>query len=229
MKKTSVLLLAILSVFSISTYGQNSKFEIGIEGGLSSSGLWGNEDARMWRSNHNYSVGLAAQYNISDRWGIRSGLLLEQKGNDGILDTSSWVLSPSFRTNFRYLTLPLVLRYQFKGRAKYFVSTGFNVGYLLDVKHFFNEEGESFFHEEDITNDFNQFDVSLVTGAGIRIPVKQDYLFSVEVRGNWGIYNVSKLPLAKDGSILHHSIVLLLGVSRLFGPPSKVSQSTPRG
>ena len=216
MKKTGVLLLMILLGLSISSYGQDSKFEISIEGGVSSTGLWGNDDAKMWGSNDNYSVGGAVQYNISERWGIRSGLLLEQKGNDGILDSSLWTLSPSFEMNFKYLTLPVAVRYQFKGRAKYFVSAGFNVGYLLGATHLENAEGEAILHEMDITNNFKQFDIGLVTGAGIRIPVKHDFLFSVEVRDNLGLYNVSKLPLAKDGSIRHHSIVLLLGFSYLF-------------
>jgi hypothetical protein len=50
-------------------------------------------------------------------------------------------------------------------------------------------------------------------GAGVEIPLKR-YVLSFEIRDNFGLSNISKLPVANDGSIKTNALNLLIAAHK---------------
>jgi hypothetical protein len=61
--------------------------------------------------------------------------------------------------------------------------------------------------------NFNKADLGLSGGAGVEIPLKR-YVLSFEIRDNFGLSNISKLPVANDGSIKTNALNLLIAAHK---------------
>ena len=216
---TKILLASIFMLITGTILsGQNNSFELGIEGGISKTTLWGNESLSGKDFILNYSGGMTVQYHISESWAIRSGLLFEQKGIAGTLIDTSLSTRVNWELKFSYLTIPLLFRYQFgNNKVKYFVNSGMYLGYLRGVDSRAVLEAEQRTVKTDISDWYVRSDAGITFGAGIRIPFSEKILFSAEVRDNLGLKNTSALPVYHDGSIRHHAIAILMGVSYAFG------------
>ena len=120
-------------------------------------------------------------------------------------------------SNFDYLTVPLLARLNFGSKLKFFVNAGSYFGYLIkhtSVTEAFNEFPES---TTDNTANFKRFDVGLTGGIGCGLPIKDNFIMTMEVRHNLGLYNTSELPIANDGKIMTNSTNLLIGFAYRLG------------
>lgn len=221
MKNLNLLTGLILLTLTNLVHGQENKFETGIEAGPGIGRLWGNDiiDDNM-DSRITVSSGLYFQMNMKSRFSLRSGLLYERKGSSrrgNLTDDLGNNLGPYiYSGNFDYLTLPFLARLNFGKRVLFFVNVGPYFSYLLKQTDVLRNENISTFRQDD-TEGFKRFDTGLSTGFGGSIPFKSGFIFSMELRNNLGLYNISKLPVWGDGTIQHHTAQLLFGLGYRFG------------
>ena len=105
-------------------------------------------------------------------------------------------------------------------------SGGFTIKYNLsklfsiktNITEAFNEFPRRSF---DDTDNYERFDVGLVTGFGTQIPIKEKLLLTFEIRNNLGLYNTSEVPVSNDGTIKTNSTNLLIGFAYRIGTRDK--------
>jgi hypothetical protein len=205
------LSIAILFLFFNHLNAQTNKFELGAEVSPSITFIKGSsfmED--FYDPTFGFSGGFSFQYNIDKRIALRTNLTYERKGginrNNFYYDVNL-IKNSSINFNFDYLTLPILVRFSFGKRVKYFINTGPYFGYLLSQT--FVTKGDNF---NTFTNDYtaatNKFDVGISFGTGIQYPIKEKIYLSSEIRGNLGLYNT--IP---SGDTKVNSVNLLLGIA----------------
>lgn len=233
MNKLRRVVLAVLVLVSTLVFGQEKRFEVGVEGGLSRTSLWGNEllNKGFNKLTIGYSGGLAFQYNVSKTFSIRSGVGYDLKGN-----SSKSYLYPDIsgndigkyraRSNFHYLTVPILGKFTIGKKGQFFINVGPYIGYLLKhnfilkvnvFEEFEDEYGKRFAEKSSVIDNLKRLDFSLTTGLGVALPVNDQLSLSLELRNNLGLYDISTLPVYNDGTIKTNSTNLLVGLSYCFG------------
>ena len=206
------------------TYGQTNKYEYGIEGGPSLISLHGNQViSEFHNSTIGFSSGLFFQYNFKKIISLRTNLAYERKGSTikgkALDDSGNSLGDVRGNLNFDYLTLPILVRATFGKRIMYFVNTGPYLGYLL--KQTIVSRGEKIpTTTKDDTSLYKKIDLGVSAGLGLLVPYKQHFAFSLEVRNNLGLYNISPELVINGGSIKTNSTNLLLGLVYNFGERS---------
>lgn len=213
----SVLLLTFLTT----AHGQTQRLSIGIEGGPSLISLRGNSAVNSYGSGFSFAAGVAVQYNISTHFSLRTNVHFERKGtNTKVLFTDvngATIRDGRIHLNFDYITLPLLARYSVGERIRFMANAGPFVGYLLNQTGSFRGVGNDPSIEYFRLQDFNRIDFGIALGVGTAIPIGSHILFSVELRDNLGLMNISKVPVIGNGSIKTNSVVLLIGLAYSFG------------
>jgi len=216
MKYLSTVLLAILS---ISTFAQNSQFELGIQG---SPGI-----AFMRINTHkakvtntpmaSFSYGLFLQYNLNKTFSLRVDPSFERKGyiynvtftnQFGSLDGAS-----KNHENFNYITIPILLRAAVGNKIRYFINAGPYIGFLLSQKTTYTASNDLKFVYNN-TNSYKTTDLGITAGIGLSIPIKDKFALSVEARNNIGLINIRKSSNSNDKIF---SANLLIGFAYKFG------------
>lgn len=122
----------------------------------------------------------------------------------------------TINTNFDYLTLPILVRATFGKKVQFFLNAGPYFGYL--IKQTFVSKGTNFpTTTSDNTSLDKRFDTGISTGLGISVPIKTKFAFSFEIRNNLGLFNVSAVPVANNGTIKTNSTNFLLGFTYKLG------------
>ncbi|MCA6364433.1 MAG: PorT family protein [Bacteroidetes bacterium] len=217
----SIFAFFLISI-SLAANAQFNRLDIGVQGGVSRASLYGNSSiygghkARM-----GYAGGLFAQYNFTPHIALRSGVSFERKGSTlelTMMDiTGAEIGTFRGKETFDYLTVPLLFRFSFGKKIQYFVNAGPYVGFLLKQTEYI----EAFQILPETTNDLtanfkkNEFGASL--GAGVNYALNDSYVFSVEVRNNLGLNNLSALPLINMGTIKTNALGLLVGLHYRLG------------
>ncbi len=222
MNKLSIILLGSLTFYSLVLVGQANKFNIGLEGSPGLTSLRGNDILEKFNDpTIGFSGGLTFQYNFPKLISIRTNIAFERKGaiakNQAIDVFGNQIGEVTIHTNFDYLTIPLLAKLTFGNKIKFFVNVGPYSSYLIKqttVTDAINEFPKS---KSNNTSNFNSIDFGLTTGLGAGLPVKDELLITLEIRNNLGLYNISSLPVANDGSIKTNSINLLIGIAYRFG------------
>ena len=207
----------LLFIVSETTYGQTTKYNIGIEGGPSLCFLRGNEliDGQQ-EYLMGFSGGLVFQYNLEKIISFRTNIAFERKSS--VLkselrdEVATLIREISTNTNFNYMTLPLLVRASFGGKTQFFVNAGPYFGYLIKQTSE-RKLGDISSRAEDTTTLYRRLDTGISTGLGISVPIKTKFLFSMELRNNLGLYNVSSVPVFNQGSVKTNSTSFLLGFS----------------
>ena len=229
MKNQSILFIAVVNFFLTTTIAaQPNKFEAGIEGGGSLRFLWGNALVRL--SNNaviGFAGGAAFQYNFPKYFSIRTSLLFERKGNGSkgtaLNYTGGNEGTYTLRSNFDYLTLPVLFRASFGKKVKYFVNAGPYFGYL--IKETYKIKGTNIpSTSTENTNYFQRPDVGLTAGIGFSAPLTKVLALSFELRNNLGLYNISKLQVYSNGTLNTNSTNLLVGLAYKFGARSETAK-----
>ena len=208
-----------------SANGQANRFEIGSEGGPSLISLRGNDSLEDFNAPAvGYSAAIAFQYNVSQLVSLRTSLAYERKGallKINATDISgNPIVDMKAHLNFDYLILPILVRLNLGNKLKLFVNAGPYLGYLIrqtSVTEAFNEFPSS---STDQTEYFKKFDIGLTGGLGCGLPIKNNFILTIEVRHNLGLYNTSELPVVNEGKILTNSTNLLFGLAYRIGSKS---------
>ena len=214
--------LGMLLFCSSLIFGQTKNFNIGIEGGPSLISLHGNDVVESYNDlSLGFSGGLSFQYNFSKLVALRTNISFERKGLTTKIQATDEYGNPigelTFHSNFNYLTLPLLGRLTFGKKINFYVNAGPYLGYLLKQKDITEAFGEYPKTEMDNTDNFKRLDFGITSGLGMNFPIQEKLLLSVEIRNNFGLTNISSLPVANDGSIKTNSTNLLVGVAYRIG------------
>jgi hypothetical protein len=206
-----VLSITLSFLFCIELKAQTNKFEFGVEASPSFTFLKGNDFIeKMYNGTLGYSGGISFQYNWGKRIALRTNIAYERKGGEGEFDfTDNYGASIGkgvVNLNFDYLTIPILVRYTFGKRVKYFINGGSYFSYLIKQTLVF--KGANSDSESNNTSSYNRLDAGISLGTGIQYPINEKLILSSEIRGNMGLANT--LP---NGDLKVNSVNLLLGIA----------------
>lgn len=204
---------------SILSFSQTNTFNIGIQGGPSISTISTKYDKKKF-SDRDPSVvfmaGMFVQYNFSKNFALRMDPGFEQKGYNltyTFTDPSGNILGDYKTTSrFNYITVPILFRASVGNKINYFINAGPYIGFLLSEK-FKND------YDNSITNNtkyYHTADIGITAGIGLAVPINERFSFSIELRNNFGLYNISKSEDPKI-SVKTFSGNLLCGISYTLG------------
>lgn len=225
MTRQIIILLTALALWTTGV-GQTNKFDIGIEGGPSWTSLRGND---YLEENNDpttgYSGGLTFQYNFPKFLSLRTSIAYERKGVianfQGTDENGNPNSDITIHSNFDYLTMPLLVRFTFGRKLTFFVNGGTFYGFLIKHSTVVDAVNESPKSIWDNTETMKRFDFGLTGGLGGGLQITNNFLLTLEIRHNLGLYNISELPIDNDGTIQTNSTNLLIGFAYRLGTRDK--------
>lgn len=217
----SLFLGMLVATIGTTSYGQTNRTEIGIEGGPSMIFLRGLDIFRQVPSmGVGFTGGIYGQFNVSGRTSLHTSIAYERKGS--VLRVSFTDINGTItgkgtgRSNYDYLTMPILLRASLGKKGRYFLNAGPYLGYLIQRSEVANAENYHSTYHVDMKSD-KRFDTGISAGIGMSIPFKTKFDLSFELRNNLGLYNTSAVLAENDGTIKTNSTVLLFGFGYKFG------------
>jgi hypothetical protein len=218
MSKLNSFLSVILFCTVFTTFGQ-SKIAIGVEGGPNIIFLRGNEIMnQFYDPTIGFSGGATFQYNLGTIVSLHTGLSYERKGaaiRDVVLvdQTGNPTGSYTAHFNYNYLNLPILVRASFGEKTQFFVNAGPYIGYLINQMVVNSDTKKKY----DNTKSNKKIDMGVSAGLGILIPFGEKLAFTLELRNNLGLYNVSALQFYPEGAIKTNSTNFLIGFTYRIG------------
>jgi|DEB19_MinimDraft_2_1074335.scaffolds.fasta_scaffold26154_1 opacity protein-like surface antigen len=204
------LSIAILFLFCNQLNAQTNKFEIGVEASPSFTFLKGSRIEKYYNGTLGFSGGISFQYNCGKRTALRTNIAYERKGGEGEFEfTDNYGASIGkgvVNLNFDYLTIPVLVRFTFGKRIKYFLNGGSYFAYLIKQTLVF--KGANSNGEINNTASYNSLDAGISLGTGLQYPINEKWFLGSEIRGNMGLLNT--LP---SGDTKVNSVNLLLGIA----------------
>lgn len=211
--KNLLLSIICLLVFSISQ-GQN-EFKIGLNLGSTLSSVRGNDIAEENKAALDFLVGASFEYAFNENTSLISNINYERKSFSREITNSFFIdpLDPSFndnnakaRTTLSYLSIPIMLKYNFGADKNFFINGGPFIGFFLDsgVK----VDGEKV--EDDGNDVFNSTDYGLSFGIGTKVKLNETNNLNIELRNNLGLSNISAVEVFDDGTLKTNSLNLVL-------------------
>jgi len=200
------IIITIMMVL-ISSLTVNAQFSIGIQGGLNSGRLDADNlvDGAKVSYKNGLTIGGIVNYQITDMFSLQTEPRYIQKGER--VEYSVGSFDADNKIYFNYMELPIYLITEFDvSEFSPMLIGGVNLGYLLntDVETNINGEEENF----DITDDYNNIDLSIEFGVGLKYKMNNVTNLLLNVRYSHGIYDISKM----DGLVITRGIQLLLGI-----------------
>ncbi len=117
-----------------------------------------------------------------------------------------------FFENFDYGYMPLLLRFRFLDKLKVFLNAGPYVSYLIKQTEIIEAFSTLSRTEDNNTENFHRFDFGLCFGAGTRIPIESGLNITLELRENYGLFNVWKGWNYNGDKIFLKSIGIMVGL-----------------
>ena len=208
MKYTSIIIFILISYTS---KAQDSKFKIGLIGGPNYTSLFGNEVIKnAYNSGFQYNAGIGLDYHLVKRLSLISGLLLEQNYSYVDIHFTDQFGTPTYSTvaksTFHQLNLPIALKIKLIDRKlNLYTNIGTNFQYL--TKYVYSADDGLITRNFNQTNDYNRFNIGLITSLGSSYKISKFWNLSLEVRNNLGLSNA-----AKNGNLKINSTSLLFGI-----------------
>lgn len=220
MKCLSVIVLIIFATCIISVYGQNSKWELGIEGGPNLAYLSGNAISNH-QSNYSFATGTSIHYHLNNVFSLHSKLYYERKGSRfefNVTDNNAAAIGVTeANLNMDYLGLS-VLAQRVIGES-FFVNFGPYIGYLTKAEIISKPLENSFGYYPGnifpVTNDFKNWDVGVSAGTGFVKTVSRTLNVKVEVRYQYGLLNINEYFIRnpyQNSTVKTRSLSLLAGI-----------------
>jgi opacity protein-like surface antigen len=182
MKK--LLCIASISIFGIlNGYSQNKgDIELGVGAGINFTNVssYDGEDNAAYLTALN--AGISGEYYFSDRWGLKSKLIYENKGwsNGTISFGNSDIIESDFVLT--YITLPVMANWHFGSKRNWYLNFGPYVGFLVDA-----EDSKL---ELDLKDAFNSTDFGLALGIGYKFEISDRTKLYIEYDGQAGLSDI---------------------------------------
>jgi hypothetical protein len=228
-----IIVLFVLWLLCLASYGQDSKFALGIQFTPTITNLEGStfpplfaSDPRLnhrlpstsYMNQYSFSTGMTAEYFINKYFSIKSGLNYERKGCTTyyymIDDVADYWPSDNYdgKLNLHYLTLPVVASLSTKGKLRFYMDAGIFSGLLLAEKDIYNPSYFQSAQVIDNTDKMERFDFGVILGFGLRIPMGKKLLFDFGISNNRGWININDSYKSKINVMATNSKGLQFGL-----------------
>jgi hypothetical protein len=159
--------------------------EYGISGGLniaSNNCVWETGDQGSANFAYGFVGNIFVEHSIILNLKARFGVGVVMGGSDTEIPLDG--VSTTFETRTIHLDFPVLAKYNVFGFGHHsvYVLGGINFGYLLSAKT----------NDVDMMDNMRKFDIGLLGGVGISIPVASHTIF-LETKYNYGLANTSDL------------------------------------
>lgn len=179
-----------LSIFSIIVFAQEAKILIGVDAGPSITNIR-NESNDDLKSTVGFAAGASFEYFLSQKIGIKSGLLFEQKGAKDEIFFTDINGNPDgtqeINIEYNYLILPLLFAYHTPGKTSFYANAGPYFGFLLSNMVYYEETDQAPGKKEDFTSETNTVDLGLSIGVGVNIELSETLMLSFDLKENLGL------------------------------------------
>jgi len=185
MKKTILFLLAL--IFTSSIYSQ---IKIGLNAGATYSKPY--EGYMGFDAGIDFLIGASFEYYLNENLLLKTNLNYERTsfGDSFPFTDNRGMLIGQIKatTNFDYLTIPIMAKYEFGNSKKFFVNGGPFLGFLLSAEN--KADIPSVGQITDNGNSKN-IDVGLSFGIGTKIYINDKSDLNIELRENLGLLNIA--------------------------------------
>jgi Outer membrane protein beta-barrel domain len=214
----SIFPILIVLLIVTETYGQNTKYEVGFEGGPSRIRIRLDKRIRKYMpSELGFASGVFGQVNLNKTISLRTNIHFDRKGFSAgkifypdpatkITETANYIY------NYDYLTLPILFRANFGKKIKFFVNAGPFFGYLVNTRTFVQDKGSknsTIYINGNNAALFRKTEPGISSGLGFYWPLKSKHSLSFELRNSLG----AKSPNGHG----NNATSLLIGLTRSFG------------
>lgn len=200
MKKVAILLFILNS---ISIYAQD-KFKLGVEVGPNISFFSGDASFLNEESLTSFNYGITAEYKLSEKISLKSGVLFETKGNTADRAIGNGAGDPTIfegvENKLKYTSFPFLLKYTTSGTYQFFTNAGPTFSLLN------KNNTESFVAAKDL-------DIAASLGIGLQRNINKHTL-SFEIRYSKGMLDInSNMFTDVLGTVNNNSINAIVGYS----------------
>ncbi len=198
-------------ITTVSTAQEKEKFSIGLHGGPAGSTWLGNKSLKKnygikYHLNFGFVAGASIQYNFKPRLGLYFEVNYERKGS--AINIASL---GRYTYDNDYLTIPIILKFQNNKKNRFFAGIGPYTGYLIKSSSYINKLSDKTERIEGNVNTLNRFDCGITLSLGWNIPIKTNFLFSIEFRNSTGILPLTKGATYANEHPFNESIAMLMG------------------
>jgi|TARA_B110000902_G_scaffold163471_1_gene186962 hypothetical protein len=208
MKKTILFLLAL--IFTSSIYSQ---IKIGLNAGATYSKPY--EGYMGFDAGIDFLIGASFEYYLNENLLLKTNLNYERKsfGDSFPFTDNRGMLIGQIKatTNFDYLTIPIMAKYEFGNSKKFFVNGGPFLGFLLREENKADVPSVGQITTIDLIN--KKIDVGLSFGIGTKIYINDKSDLNIELRENLGLLNISDNEVYEGGNLKTNSLNLILNWS----------------
>lgn len=214
MMRNCFFIMLFISTF---TFAQN-KPTFGINAGGTYANVRGNESADRNEYDFNFLLGGSVEMPLSSKVSFLLNVNYERKTfqqdlnaaffNPALSDPFDPIVTSEFvniKVRLEYITIPLNLKYYLNERKNFFINGGPFVGVFLNSQSKangtkINEDGNGLFKTLDFGGNF---------GIGTRFKINEKYSLNLEIRHNYGLANISSVPVINGGSIKTNTFNLI--------------------
>ncbi len=197
----------IVLVFMTSLLFAQDETRLGFQFGTNFSSIRGNREADKSTTGTNFLIGFSVEEKVYKRVHFFANINYERKSiiSEAFLfdafDPVSTIKKTDVKSTFQYITLPVTVKIFLDHKNRFFVNLGVFGGYLLAIPENNNSSNKS---------DFEDFDAGLNIGVGTTFSVNKNSNLNLWLQNNYGLVNISNIPVVDNGTIKTNSISLVL-------------------
>jgi hypothetical protein len=208
MKKTILFLLAL--IFTSSIYSQ---IKIGLNAGATYSKPY--EGYMGFDAGIDFLIGASFEYYLNENLLLKTNLNYERTllfDDISLTDKFGIIIGQvELTSNFDYLNIPIMAKYEFGNSKKFFVNGGPFLGFLLREENKADVSSVGQITTIDLIN--KKIDVGLSFGIGTKIYINDKSDLNIELRENLGLLNISDNEVYEGGNLKTNSLNLILNWS----------------
>lgn len=213
----ALAILFCITLFYVSASGQTHKWQIGLEGGTSIFFLRGDAVPQVLEPSLGYIGGISAQYHITPRFSLKSGIAFEKKQmkiEASITDSvGAFAGTLQINLNFYYYNFPLLAQLTFGNEIQFFVNAGPYLGQLIQQTNITEARDSQPEMRVEFTESYKDIDLGLAAGCGVAMSLGDRIFLNLEIRDNLGLYDID----AFNGEIRTNSLYGMMGLFYKFG------------
>ncbi|TCI84496.1 porin family protein [Tenacibaculum sp. M341] len=206
MKTKKIAKLLFISILFFNKINAQKRITFGVHGGLNYSSLREKEafpdSENLKNSEFSFITGISSNYYFSNNLSLKVELNYESKKDSRNIPSSIQQNFFSYKnsktiTNASFITLPILLKYEF-GNSKnpFFINGGTFLGYLIKLEDTFPDETTA-----DFTDRMTNFDFGVSLGVGKKFSMDTKNNLIIEIRDNLGLTSISKFVSYKTNSL----------------------------
>ncbi len=182
MKKLLLMTAIICGMAKMNAQADKGDFEVGAGIGVNIASVdVPSNNGTSTDANVGINIAFVGEYYFSDRWGIKSRLIYDQKGwGNGFVELEEEIYTTDY--NLTYLTIPVMANWHFGSTRKWHLNFGPYAGFLL------NAEDEA--RGMDLKEGFKSTDFGIVFGLGYKFPIAENTKLFIEYEEQYGLVDI---------------------------------------